>query len=919
MNGNELPICPLCGTPITEDDYTTQCPDCRVMYHEECWDANEGCATPECSQNHAEDEEYRRQSLNWAMPAGAPPAPEVPVQDITAPDMTAPEPPAADDDFPPLDAELYPQEENFGEQADPGLDIAQPQINGGDNYDNYDNYNNYNNYNEKINNDEHERVVVNLEKNTDEPKIDIDSYLSEITGENEHTADNIDNNIPDTQPTDYDFLNSGEHLDLSIPDPHGGSFDDYKIGEPAIAAEPAAEKIPEPQPEEPQSPNAIPQGGYFSNETVRKEGGENAAADANGADNEVVPLEYSQTPPQSGVGSLLRKTQRGEKAPISILRYPTGRRAAPPRQPSVTRLTSSLKREGADSKYLADVLDDIKDLQIPLHSSDAPMRPPRPGRPNRGARPARPRPQQNAAGAQMNPPRGTPAQAGSDAPSPAGGGARADAMPRTVHKKPKQERAGRPMQIRGNPVPKAEPKPILTDKRVVMIGLAAMVMLGALLVIITPPAAKNVSFRKDLCILAVDESTTVEYVIEPQRAAKRNLNWETTDKNVAVVNDGVIRGVGEGTCDITLSVGKKKAVEHVNIIPQVEDIILKESEIEMVVGEFTRPDYEVVPPKAGEAHTEMSVSDSTVVQAEGEKLRAVGEGDCIVTIAVGKKRANLVVHVVPAVTSFIVDDKTQSLSTGERVKVEYTITPKGAEGRKPEFTTSNKDVAVVENGEIVAVGSGSCEITALIDGFAQRISVTVKSSVKSLSLAPEAMSLYIGETSKITAKMNPPGESRTIDWSSSNESVATVDDDGVVTAVGEGTVRITARVDDLRETVDVNVRSERSKEAAKKIVGTWNGRYAYDSVTGKVKSLAGYETVLIAYSSGESTLMLSGSRYSGMWTYMEDGCYMFSLNGGATAIGQIQDISDVKNGLLIVFDDSDGSKMETSIVYQKTG
>ena len=830
MNVNELPICPLCGAPITESDYITQCPDCRVMYHEECWDANEGCSTPECSQNHAEEEEYRRQSLNWAMPANAP----APVND----------------DFPPLDNDLYPQEEN--------------------DYNNIEQLQ----YNENVyhNENEYNGEGGNLDNNIEPPQYEDNLYNNEgFSGEVGNSADDIYEQANDLTNVEDDLgldLNLDMDLNLDLAQLH--KEDDNSVNENAPPKEHAA-------------PNAIPQGGYFSNDTVHAEHDVNA---------DVAPIKYSSDPPQTMLGSLLRMTQRGNKAPMSILRYPSERGfAAPPRQPSVTRLKSSLVREGADSKYLADVLDDIKDLHIPLHSTPD---------------------------VQMPLPQNSPVQGGERPVPQMVGRSRAAELPKVVHKDPEGTRASRPMQIRGTPVPRAEPKPILTLKQAIAAAVAVVAAIVVILLVVIPPAPKDVSFRKDSFVLTINESVSLDYVIEPQRAEKRGVKWESTNKNIAVVDDGVVRGISEGSCDIKMSVGKKTAVEHVNVVPQVEVILLESDEVELVLGETMRVSYEVVPTRAAGAETEILTSDPATVQVDGDDLKAVGQGECIITIIIGKKRANMLVRVVPMVTSFIIDERSMSIVTGEREQIKYTITPNDAQERMPEFTSSNRDVAIVEDGVIIGIGSGNCEITGNIDGLTQRISVTVKNSVKGLSLTPQTISLYKGETAQINAEMTPPGDYK-INWSSSNESVASVDSKGKVTAVGEGTVRITARVDDIRETVDVNVFSEKSKTAAKKIVGTWSGRYAYDTANSKVKALAGYETVLIAYANGECSLVLSGSRLSGVWMYMEDDYYMFTLGGGAKAIGQIEDISDVKNGLLVVFDDIDGSKMDTSIVYQKTG
>lgn len=47
-NCNESMICPICSTIILEDEDKIECPDCKIIYHKDCWIENNGCATYGC-------------------------------------------------------------------------------------------------------------------------------------------------------------------------------------------------------------------------------------------------------------------------------------------------------------------------------------------------------------------------------------------------------------------------------------------------------------------------------------------------------------------------------------------------------------------------------------------------------------------------------------------------------------------------------------------------------------------------------------------------------------------------------------------------------------------------------------------------------------------------------------------------------
>jgi len=85
------------------------------------------------------------------------------------------------------------------------------------------------------------------------------------------------------------------------------------------------------------------------------------------------------------------------------------------------------------------------------------------------------------------------------------------------------------------------------------------------------------------------------------------------------------------------------------------------------------------------------------------------------------------------------------------------------------------------------------------------------SDVESISVSQNAITLTVGDTATLTASVLPSTANPSVIWSSSDESIATVDEDGVVTAVAEGTATITAQSsadDTMSAACDVTVNAE---------------------------------------------------------------------------------------------------------------
>ena len=111
-------------------------------------------------------------------------------------------------------------------------------------------------------------------------------------------------------------------------------------------------------------------------------------------------------------------------------------------------------------------------------------------------------------------------------------------------------------------------------------------------------------------------------------------------------------------------------------------------------------------------------------------------------------------------------------------------------------TSDASVVAIDENGTVTALTAGTAIITATAGDKQTTCVVTVKSEiveVSGLTLNQASATLIEGETLTLTATITPDNATdKTVTWSSSNNAIATVDVNGVVTAVAEGTAVITA-------------------------------------------------------------------------------------------------------------------------------
>lgn len=208
-------------------------------------------------------------------------------------------------------------------------------------------------------------------------------------------------------------------------------------------------------------------------------------------------------------------------------------------------------------------------------------------------------------------------------------------------------------------------------------------------------------------------------------------------------------------------------------------------------------------------------SDPNVLTVdENGNITAVGIGTAEVAMSSkdGKITTSKVVEVVVTPVSLdMVDRITLTKEKNNKAKLEAVVQPEDATHVEIEFTSSNEDVATVNSdGEINAIDVGEATITASIketDLTAECV-VTVVPDIESIELSDTSLKLKKDGTAQLTATANPDGASIDgIAFASDAPDVATVDEEGNVTAIADGKATITASVGDVSAECVVTVDS----------------------------------------------------------------------------------------------------------------
>ena len=211
-----------------------------------------------------------------------------------------------------------------------------------------------------------------------------------------------------------------------------------------------------------------------------------------------------------------------------------------------------------------------------------------------------------------------------------------------------------------------------------------------------------------------------------------------------------------------------------------------------------------------EAHTfgNWVVTKQASIGAEGEKERT-----CTVCGYTEKETIPSIYIPSYPVTGIKVSQDTLMLTKkDETAQLSAEVVPSYADNTRVTWKSSDESVVTVdEKGKVTAVGNGTATITvtSVSGNYTATVAVTVKIPVEieKISIEAEKETLTkIGESTELKVKIEPENaDAQKLIWKSDDEMIAAVDENGKVTAIGNGTVIITVTTEDGKNTASITI------------------------------------------------------------------------------------------------------------------
>ena len=307
---------------------------------------------------------------------------------------------------------------------------------------------------------------------------------------------------------------------------------------------------------------------------------------------------------------------------------------------------------------------------------------------------------------------------------------------------------------------------------------------------------------------------TVTYAPE-EYSHDDTLLWSSSDETVATVTeDGTVKGIAQGEAVITAALKEDPSIkaECTVTVTQVKyGIKLSEYQKELNVGETYQIPAEIVVPKDDTDTTEWISSDESVATvSENGEVTAAAPGETDIRIRHGSiDEAHYTVRVYAPLQSIAFKETIEQMNVGDEKKLQITYDPVNTSDDKSVtwISTDRSVLSVNADGTVTAKGPGHAKIIALVNGRGCEMEVEVFAPLQWIKLNTATGTLRLERKKELSVIYEPENttDDTTVQWESSDPSIATVDENGVVTAVQTGKATITATVGDKTASYEVTV------------------------------------------------------------------------------------------------------------------
>jgi len=320
-------------------------------------------------------------------------------------------------------------------------------------------------------------------------------------------------------------------------------------------------------------------------------------------------------------------------------------------------------------------------------------------------------------------------------------------------------------------------------------------------------AVESISLDRTTLNLDKGGKTTLVATVNPSTATEEVV-WSSSNESVVKVNSsGEVTAVGAGSATITAKAGGKTATCRVSVLAPITSVTLDKETMTLAKGQTgeLKVTYEPVD-TTDDTSVVWESSNQSVATVKDGVVTAVGAGTATISARINGIADTCTVTVTDVPLKGIAINKDDfELPVGETDTLSVIYNPENTTDEKDvTWVSSNSEVVSVdENGKVTALKIGTATITAKVGNHSDSVVITVPEVlIEGITLTAETTKLEVGGTTQLTLTVTPDKVTEEVvaTYTSSDENILTVDENGKVTAVALGKAVVTVNVNGKVET-----------------------------------------------------------------------------------------------------------------------
>lgn len=358
---------------------------------------------------------------------------------------------------------------------------------------------------------------------------------------------------------------------------------------------------------------------------------------------------------------------------------------------------------------------------------------------------------------------------------------------------------------------------VLTKKKIITaVAVLATFFAGSNYYYETKLKTKDIYLETEYPSINVGDEIELNYIVEPDTASNKEADIIVSDgKILEKIDDNKFKAVKEGNCNITLMQENKEYHSYsiqVDVV-KMESIAFSHKSLSVTLDNTINPEISYLPNNTTYPKWTFKSDDEEIVQVKNNQLLGKTEGTTTVSvISDDGLRDTVEITVLPIVANSISFKYPSSIRIGDKVQFTSVFEPQNVTHKEVFWSSADSSIATIDaEGNLVAKKDGKVKIkineTSNNKSYEKEITI-LPIEIEKITLSVPYTSLYVGNGMNASVKYEPNNATyKKVTYSSDDESILKVNENGYITAVAEGEATITAKTENnLKDSVTISVK-----------------------------------------------------------------------------------------------------------------